>query len=111
MRAALLVLVAVLAVLVGVGASEQEFRSPEERGEHLFVVQGCYGCHTVGAFGTPIAPDLSAVGRKYSEGKLAAWLRDPAAEDPGAHMPKLDIAPADIESLAAYLASLRRPTS
>lgn len=72
-----------------------------------FVEHGCYGCHTVGAAGTPIAADLSRVGFKYPESYLARWLRDPAAQKPTAHMPRLELSEADIEALAAYLAGLR----
>lgn len=61
------------------------------RGKQLFIEQGCYGWHTVGKMGTPIAPDLSAVGSRYPESYLARWLRDPSAQKPTAHMPKLDL--------------------
>jgi hypothetical protein len=36
-------------------------------GRRLFTEHGCYGCHTVLGTGTPIAPDLSRIGHKYSE--------------------------------------------
>ena len=107
MRAALLVVLWLSTVFVGVGASEQESRPPAERGARLFLAEGCHGCHTVGAFGTPIGPDLSRVGLAYSEAELAAWVRDPAVQRPTARMPKLEIAPADADAIAAYLASLR----
>ena len=77
------------------------------RGEQLFVVQGCYGCHLIGKFGTPIGPDLSHVGAKYEARYLEQWLRDPESVRPTAHMPKLELTAQEIESLAAYLASLR----
>jgi mono/diheme cytochrome c family protein len=76
-------------------------------GERLFRVQGCYGCHTVGRFGTPIGPDLSRVGLKYSKDYLARWLTDPEAQRPHAHMPRLELDPAEVEALAAYLATRR----
>ena len=77
------------------------------RGEQLFVVQGCYGCHQIGKFGTPIGPDLSRVGAKYEARYLEQWLRDPESVRPTAHMPKLELTAQEIESLAAYLAMLR----
>jgi cytochrome c1 len=57
--------------------------------------------------GTPIGPDLRHAGRRYGESALARWLRDPAAQEPTRHMPKLDLTEAQAGALAAYLASLR----
>jgi cytochrome c oxidase subunit II len=76
-------------------------------GKRLFNDQGCYGCHTIGKVGTPIAPDLSTVGSKYSEAYLRAWLIDPKQQKPSAHMPKLTMNENEAQVLAAYLASLR----
>jgi cytochrome c oxidase subunit 2 len=77
------------------------------QGRELFAAQGCYGCHTIGAAGTPIAPDLSHVGSRYRESDLARWLANPAAQEPTRHMPPLQMSPADAAALAAYLVSLR----
>ena len=77
------------------------------RGKRVFTEQGCYGCHTLGKTGTPIAPDLSHIGRTRSREQLARWLSDPAAQKPTAHMPKLALSEAEVRALAAYLASLR----
>ncbi|HEX3177606.1 MAG TPA: cytochrome c [Methylomirabilota bacterium] len=81
--------------------------SSEETGRQVFFTQGCYGCHRLGVAGTPIAYDLSHVGRKYTQSQLASWLRDPASQKPTAHMPRLALSEAEIQALAAYLASLR----
>ena len=78
-----------------------------EPGRAVFFSQGCYGCHRLGAAGTPIAHDLSHVGRKYTEAELARWLRDPVSQKPTAHMPRLALTEEEIRTLAAYLASLR----
>ena len=78
-----------------------------EEGRLIFFSQGCYGCHRVGAAGTPIANDLSHIGSKYTESELARWLRDPASQRPSAHMPRLALSEDEIRALAAYLASLR----
>lgn len=75
-------------------------------GRRMFMEQGCYGCHTVGKVGTPIGPDLSHVGAKYSETYLKNWLRDPQKQRPAAHMPKLELTEPQIAVLAAFLASL-----
>jgi cytochrome c2 len=76
------------------------------RGTQLFMDHGCYGCHTVGAVGTSIGPDLTRVGARYDTACLAEWLRDPARQRP-AHMPRIAMDGRDVQALAAYLASLR----
>lgn len=81
--------------------------APVVQGRRLYTEHGCYGCHTVGAAGTPIAPDLSRAGARYSEAELMRLLRDPATHKPGAHMPKLALTDAETRALAAYLATLR----
>jgi cytochrome c oxidase subunit II len=77
------------------------------QGKKFFFDQGCYGCHTIGAMGTPIGPDLSQVGSKYPLSYLEGWLRDPSAQKPKAHMPKIELSEDEIRALAAYLFSLR----
>jgi cytochrome c oxidase subunit II len=78
-----------------------------EQGKQYFMNNGCYGCHTVGRMGTPIGPDLSHVGAKYSLAYLQRWLRDPAEQRPSAHMPALELSDAHVTALAAYLSTLR----
>lgn len=77
------------------------------QGKQVFNDQGCYGCHTMGQSGTPIAPDLSKIGSKHSEAYLRRWLEDPKSQKPTAHMPKLALTKGEARALAAYLASLR----
>lgn len=76
-------------------------------GNRLFTEQGCYGCHRIGTFGTPIGPDLSRVGAKYAEADLVRWLSDPASQKPNAHMPKLELTSAEVTALAAFLSTQR----
>jgi len=103
-----LVVVVVAALLAAVAcATAQTPPAPVERGQAAFKTNGCYGCHMIGKFGTPIGPDLSSVGRKYSAEYLARWLRDPAAQRPSAHMPVLELTEDDIQELSEYLATLR----
>lgn len=78
-----------------------------ERGGRQFFDQGCHGCHVVGKAGTPIGPNLSHIGAKYSESYLVRWLRDPQSQRPAAHMPQLELTEDQVLALAAYLASLR----
>jgi mono/diheme cytochrome c family protein len=104
------VLGGLLASSLGFGCARLDAQDREAlvaRGRQLFTDKGCYGCHTLGVAGTPIGPDLRTVGARYGESTLARWLRDPAAQEPTRHMPKLDLTEADAGALAAYLASLR----
>ena len=110
-RVLLATLIAVAAVLAsGVDVFRTALaqdRTVATTGARLFMDHGCYGCHRIGALGTPIGPDLSRVGAKYSERDLVRWLSDPASQKPNAHMPKLELAPADVTALAAFLATQR----
>ena len=101
------VLASAVLVLTLTPAAAQDREAPEGRGERTFKSQGCYGCHLVGKFGTPIGPDLSHVGAKYPLAYLARWLDDPQTVRPTAHMPKLELSREEIQALAAYLASLK----
>ena len=76
------------------------------RGATVFSQKGCQGCHTMGAMGTPIAPDLQHVGSKYTRDYLEAWLRDPTLFCP-AHMPRIDMTEDDLQDLTDDLASQR----
>lgn len=103
MRAALIVAVIVVATLT-ISAYAQDAM---EQGKRYFMDSGCYGCHIVGKMGTPIGPDLSHVGAKYSRAYLERWLKDPAALRPSAHMPKLELSEQQAKALADFMSSLR----
>ena len=100
-------MVLVVALLVASCVQAQDRSTLVAQGATAFREQGCYGCHTVGATGTPIATDLSRIGAKHDEAYFARWLRDPSAQRPTAHMPKIDLSESDVKALAAYLGSLR----
>jgi cbb3-type cytochrome oxidase cytochrome c subunit len=105
---AMLLLLGTAPVLLGGAPLVGQERDPRAtRGEQVFVSQGCYGCHLIGKFGTPIGPELSRVGAKYPASYLRQWLRDPESVRPTAHMPKLELTLEDIDALAVYLASLK----
>lgn len=76
-------------------------------GQTIFRDQGCFGCHTIGVVGTPIAPDLSHIGAKRDRAYLTRWLKDPSMQRPTAHMPKIELSDSEVQALAAYLGSLR----
>jgi mono/diheme cytochrome c family protein len=94
-------------VLLASCAQAQDSRALVGQGRMVFRDQGCYGCHTAEGMGTPIGPDLSRIGAKRNEADLTGWLRDPAAQRPTAHMPKLQLSEAEVKALAGYLGSLR----
>lgn len=100
--ALLALVVTVLAFAASSGSQE-----PIDQGKRYFMDSGCYGCHIVGKMGTPIGPELSHVGAKYSRAYLERWLRDPAAQRPSAHMPALELSEQQLKALAAFLSSLR----
>jgi cytochrome c oxidase subunit II len=102
-----IVFAAVMLVAATAACAQAPSTPVVDRGQAAFKNQGCYGCHLIGKFGTPIGPDLSHVGSKYPEDYLARWLRDPALQRPNAHMPKLELSEDDVKALAAYLGSLR----
>ena len=97
--------IAVLVVSQSAGA--QESGALAEKGRRAFVRNGCYGCHTVGRMGTPVARDLTHVGAKYNAPYIASWLRDPSHIRPSTHMPAIELTDADIEALASFLAAQR----
>lgn len=104
---ALILLLASGLSLVGDRLDAQSREALVTEGQRLFADKGCYGCHTIGASGTPIAPDLRRAVARYSEATLARWLRDPSAQEPTRHMPNLELSEAEASALAAFLASLR----
>jgi mono/diheme cytochrome c family protein len=94
-------------VLLAAPVQAQDAGGLVGQGRGVFRDQGCYGCHTVGKTGTPIAPDLSHIGAKHDQSYMARWLRDPSEQRPRAHMPKLQLTESEVKALAAYLGSLR----
>jgi cytochrome c oxidase subunit 2 len=104
MRAALIVGMVSVVTTLSVAACAQD---AVEQGKRYFMDIGCYGCHTIGKMGTPIGPDLSRVGTKYSHAYIERWLKDPSAQRPNAHMPALELSEQQVKSLAAFLSSLR----
>jgi cytochrome c oxidase subunit 2 len=104
MRAAWTLALVIAVATLAVPACAQD---PAAQGQRYFMDSGCYGCHTVGKMGTPIGPDLSKVGSKYSRDYLERWLRDPSSQRPNAHMPALELSPQQVKDLGAYLSSLR----
>jgi len=74
--------------------------SDKERGERLFNVKGCAGCH-----GSGIGPDLQK--KSLTADYVQRLLADPAAtlklKDPEYGMPDLNLKPAEIAALTEFL--------
>lgn len=88
------------------------------KGEQLFLNGACIGCHTVNGTKAQgkVGPNLTHLAsRKLFAGavfdntadNLKKWLTNPPAMKPGTQMPNLNLAPADIDALVAYLTSLK----
>lgn len=87
-------------------------------GQQLFMGGPCIGCHTINgttAVGK-VGPNLTHVGSRThiaggilenTAGNLTRWLGNPPGIKPGSIMPNLNLAPADIQKLVAYLQSLQ----
>jgi mono/diheme cytochrome c family protein len=109
LRIVVLTVCAVLMAGCGGGSARPASGRPASEapaGREIFFTQ-CYGCHTLGAAGTPIAPDLSRIGARLSRDEIERRLRDPRTHKPTARMPKLDLDAAEIDALATYLSELR----
>ena len=89
-----------------------------QRGLDVFQGKTCFACHTVrGAKAAGrTGPDLTHVGSRRSiaadmlpttRGSLAAWVADPQQVKPGAQMPRVDLAPDELNAVAAYLDGLK----
>ena len=97
----------VLGTLLATGCAALDRDAAVARGGQVFRDQGCYGCHTVGATGTPIATDLTRIGATHDEAYFVGWLHDPSQQKPRQHMPKIAMSDGEVRALAAYLSSLR----
>lgn len=100
--------VAVASILVFTSSLAFAQDDPElvAEGRRLYAERSCDGCHATTGSEPRSAPDLSAVGRRYSLSYLTYWL----AANPyrgSAHMPKIELTEGELSALAAYLASLR----
>jgi nitric oxide reductase subunit C len=66
----------------------------------------CTACHSLGGQGGTVGPALDSVFTRKSKAEIAVWLQDPGKVKPGTLMPKLPLAPEQIDSLSDYLSSL-----
>jgi hypothetical protein len=93
---------------IAAGASPPPPISEIERGERLFVMSGCIGCHEnadVRSINlTKIGPTLT--GKRYPTDMLKAFLADPSKtwdRSRDSQMPNLHLTAQDIDSIVAFL--------
>jgi len=89
-----------------------------KRGQQVFMQSTCAMCHAITGTNANAkrAPDLTRVASRETLAAgairnnptaLTAWIADPQAIKPGAHMPANALAPSDMEALVAYLETLK----
>jgi cytochrome c oxidase subunit 2 len=89
----------------------------EAEGKQAFLTAPCVLCHTVRGTGAggKLGPDLTHVGSRLTigagtlantQGNLAGWIENAQAIKPGVAMPRLDLPPATMQKILAYLESL-----
>jgi cytochrome c oxidase subunit 2 len=88
------------------------------RGRELFLTGPCVLCHTIGGTiaGARVGPDLTHLAGRATiasgtlpntTGHLAGWILDPQRIKPGTRMPATPLEGADLQSLLAYLGTLK----
>ena len=78
-------------------------------GKQLYEVKfQCQACHTIGASGGYVGPNLSNVGNWMTPAWIEAWLRNPQALVPGTIEPRRSFTEDEVKDLAAYLLTLRQ---
>ena len=112
------ILCALAALILGIGAAP----APADEGDAVALIQrvGCCGCHSVPGVrcmaGMGSGPNLSGLmGRPKIAGgtientpeNLKLWLKDPPAMKPGTLMVKLGLSDQEIETIVAYLQTLK----
>ncbi|MBZ5552669.1 MAG: c-type cytochrome [Acidobacteriia bacterium] len=92
------------------GVNSKEF-TPEKvnLGKQLYEVKyQCQSCHTIGASGGYVGPNLNNVGNWMNAAWISAWLKNPQALVPDAIEPRRDFTDEEITALTAYLTTLRQ---
>ncbi|MBI3893831.1 MAG: cytochrome b N-terminal domain-containing protein [Candidatus Wallbacteria bacterium] len=77
------------------------------RGRDLLGEKKCFDCHTLGQVGKHVGPDLTQAGARLQRPFLLGLLTRPGRTPPGNPMKVLHLAPAEIDALVAYLATLQ----
>lgn len=89
-----------------------------QRGQQVFLSSPCVMCHTINGTtaGSKVGPDLTHVGSRQTIaaatlqntfGHLSGWVSDAQGVKPGSMMPPNNLTPDDLQSVVAYLQSLK----
>lgn len=93
----------------GGGVSAQSDQARVARGAEVFLEQKCQACHSIAGAGSRRYP-LDGVGSRLTEDDIRKWIVAPRDMNPKVSKRAYDKLPtADLESLVAYLKSLRKP--
>jgi mono/diheme cytochrome c family protein len=77
-------------------------------GKQLYEVKyACQSCHTIGANGGYVGPNLNNAGNWLTPAWIEAWLRNPQALVPDTIEPRRAFTEDEIQALTAYLLTLR----
>lgn len=77
-------------------------------GKQLYEVKyACQSCHTIGATGGYVGPNLNNAGNWLTPAWIQAWLRNPQALIPNTIEPRRVFTNEEIQALTAYLLTLR----
>jgi mono/diheme cytochrome c family protein len=77
-------------------------------GKQLYEVKyQCQSCHTIGASGGYVGPNLNNAGSWLTPAWIEAWLKNPQALVPDTIEPHRNFTEAEIKALTAYLMTLR----
>jgi len=80
-------------------------------GKELYEVKyQCQSCHTIGATGGYVGPNLNNAGSWLTPAWIEAWLRNPQALQPDTIEPRRNFTEEEIRALTAYLLTLRTGT-
>jgi cytochrome c oxidase subunit 2 len=100
-------------------AAEPAVGTPAAAGKDLFLNKGCTTCHVIDGVADTAqvaAPNLTHIASRdviagasltFTEDDLKAWLADPPYMKPGSYMPNLHLTSDEIDSLIAYLETLK----
>jgi len=78
------------------------------KGRELYEVKyQCQSCHTIGATGGYVGPNLNNAGNWLTPAWVEAWLRNPQALQPDTIEPRRNFTEEEIRDLTAYLMTLR----
>ena len=78
------------------------------KGRELYEVKyQCQSCHTIGATGGYVGPNLNNAGNWLTPAWVDAWLRNPQALQPDSIEPRRNFTDEEVHELTAYLMTLR----